>query len=436
MSVLDQVRAVASSTEPHDRITWGSQISIGLDRLKYGLHVEWSSERILDILGAAKRDAQEKRQVVVVDLGGNRDHTYNVHATGRSGGYAFRISKADLSIFFSVSKKFMDTPNVWVDIGSSSCWSPGYTVVMDHVKDLITLFGGKVCKNGVSEVHLCADFIGCEIAELGIQNFGQWITRATKLHAHHDRTKFSGISFDQAHGKLGISDSKYDEVGIAVENGISVGLGDIALRIYDKVLEMKRDQAKQSVFASVWGKEEYDNQPVTRVEFQLRRPVLRQLRVNTLEDLFKKSGGVWEYCTFNWSRFCSTVIDKKNRHHDRAKLHPWWLAVQDLVTQWEVYEPVVRKKLLPQKDKHHLMDMAGGCLMNLAAIYRLDPSTDLQYFQNRMISIMDSWMSRKASELNEKTGKSVLEEKAIQKWNEVWPYGLCEVHGHRQEDYL
>jgi hypothetical protein len=416
-------------SRPQDRITWGSQISIGLDRLKYGLHVEWDSERILDILGAAKQDAKEKRTVIPIDLGGDLDHTYNVHATGRSGGYAFRISKADISIFFSVRKKYMDTPNVWVDIGSSSCWSPGYEAVMHHIEDLIKLFGGKIRKNGVSEVHVCADFIGCEISHLGLHNFDQWITRATKLHAHHDRSKFSGISFDQDFGQLGISDSKYDEVGIAVENGISVGLGDIALRIYDKVLEMKRQHSKQSVFASVWGKDEYNEESVTRVEFQLRRPVLRQLRVNTLDDLFQKVGGIWEYCTSNWSRFCSQPVDKKNRHQDRAEIHPWWVQVQELAHEWDSYQSISRQKLLPQKDKKQLMDMAGGCLMNVAAIYRLKPD-DIDYFTNRMISLMDTWLRTNKEDINEKTGKSVLEEKINKKWNEVWPFGLQEVHGY------
>ena len=199
---------------------------------------------------------------------------------------------------------------------------------MDHIKDLIELFGGKIRKTGVTEVHLCADFIGCEISDLGIHNFTQWITRATKFHAHYESSKFTGVSLDQSFGQLGISDSKFDEVGIIVENGISVGLGDIALRIYDKVLEMKRQPSKQSIFSSVWGQDEYNGQAVTRVEFQLRRPVLRQLKVNTLEDLFQKAGGIWEYCTQSWSRFCTDPVDKKNRHHDRAETHPFWLQGQ------------------------------------------------------------------------------------------------------------
>jgi hypothetical protein len=424
-------RQEAGFSGPQDRITWGCTVSIGFDRLKYGLHVEWSSERLLDILGEAKRDAQDKRTVIPINLNVGEDHVYNVHATGRRGGYAFRISKADISIFFSVRKKYMDTPNIWVDIGSSACWSPGYKTVMKRIEDLIQLFGGKIRKTGVSEVHLCSDFIGCEISNLGIQNFSQWITRATKFHTHYDCSKFSGVSLDQSHGKLGISNSKFDEVGIVVENGISVGLGDIALRIYDKVLEMKRQPAKQCVFASVWGKDEYNDQPVTRVEFQIRRPVLRQLKVNSLEDLLKKVGGIWEYCTTSWARFCENPVDKKNRHHDRSETHTFWKEVQELVPKWEGYQHVKRQKLLPQKDKIQLMDMAGGCLINVAAIYRLEPD-DIPYFTNRMISLMDTWLREKSSEINEKTGKSVLEEKITEKFNEVWPFGLCEVHGYPQ----
>lgn len=55
----------------------------------------------------------------------------------------------------------------------------------------------------------------------------------------------------------------------------SIGKGDIMMRIYDKILELRHSASKQATFADSWGVEKYDEQPVARVEFQLRREILK-----------------------------------------------------------------------------------------------------------------------------------------------------------------
>ena len=368
--------AVHELTESHDGITWGVQLAIGLDRLKYGLHVQFpKDQKFFDELGEAKRYAQDAHSSVTFTLEGFEKDAFTMHTTGRSGGFTFHISRADVHIFVSVRKNWMETPNIWVDIGSVSCWNPGYKDTVAMVEELVEQYGGKIHKNGVSESHLCVDCIGLELSKLGILDPELWITRANKFHSFYDRRKFTGISMNQSEGRLGISDDEQiDTVGSLRESGLSVGEGDISLRVYNKVLELQKDGAKQSVFASVWGKEKYDNEPVTRVEFQLRRPVLRQLKVNTLEELFESLGGIWAYCVENWALFCTVPPDRENRHQDRAVIHPWWIIMQSI--DWSTYHPVARKRILPQKDKYQLADQMVGCALNLAAIDRCPLDVD------------------------------------------------------------
>ncbi|MDR2548739.1 MAG: hypothetical protein LBD10_00805 [Desulfobulbus sp.] len=417
--------AIILSSFPQDRLTRGVQISTGLDRLKFGFYVEFQNEILFDLLGQAKARAQETRQVVPIQLGPEFDQYYNCHATGKNGGYAFHISRADVNVFISTRKDYMDTPNVWVDIGSVSCWAPGYNTVVAQIGNLIRMHGGTIHKNSVSEVHLCADSIGQDIRELGLERYDHWITRANKFFSYYDhsRQKFSGITWNQSEGDLG-NLSAY--TGVVTETGISVGQGDIMLRVYDKVLEIEKNDAKQSLFASVWHRDDLEGVQVTRTEFQLRKTVLKQFRIKTLQDLYEKLSALWTYCVTDWARLCTEPFDRSNRHQDRAKIHPWWQRLQEL--QWIGDESASRRKCMPTKNKRQLEDMLVGVALNLAAIHGYTGNSHDRisiWCQEAIASALDT----KAKKIDKDTGKSELQARMEQKVNEVWPYGFGEVHG-------
>lgn len=415
-----------SASLPQDRLTRGVQISIGFDRLKFGLYVEFENESLFDRLGEAKAKSQEIRQPFPIQLGPDFDQYYNCHGSGKSGGYNFHLSRADVDVFISTRKDFMDTPNVWVDIGSISCWVPGYNTVINQVCKLIHLFKGKVHKNSVSEVHLCADSIGQDIRDLGLERYNHWITRANKFFSYYDHSQqtFSGITWAQSEGDLGDLSSY---VGKVTETGVSIGQGDIMLRVYDKVLEIEKNEAKKSLFGSIWSRlDDQEEVQVTRTEFQLRKTVLKQFRIKTLQDLHKKLNALWQYCVTDWARLCSEPFDRENRHQDRAKIHPWWQQLQAL--SWSGLDTADRRKCLPTKNKKQLEDMLAGVALNLAAIhgYTGDDHARISIWcQEAIASALDT----KAQKLNQKTGKSELQLNMERKVNEVWPYGFGEVHG-------
>ena len=47
-----------------------------------------------------------------------------------------------------------------MEIGSLSCWSPGFYEILKRVKTFLSLHGGEVAKEIVSEVHLAAAWMG------------------------------------------------------------------------------------------------------------------------------------------------------------------------------------------------------------------------------------------------------------------------------------
>ena len=412
MGSLDRAAAFFGrgfSSFPQSGITWGSKVATGFDRLKVGFYIIWESHLFLTSLQDAKQAAKEANDEVPVSFSEHGDMVFNMHAAGRKGGYGFHLSRADVHLFFS-TRKDIKTPNLWVDIGSESCWSPGYKQVIAEIKKLVESQGGNIFKNTVSEVHLCADWVGLDIEELPIDKFNFWVTRANHFNAYQCHQGLLGVTLNQDQGELP-----------GDLTGVEFGRGDIMLRIYDKTAELKHSPAKQGVFASVWGNANYDDEKVTRVEYQLRRPVLAQMKVNSLTDLEEKKNSVWRYCTEEWTSLRCKDIDRENRHQDRAPIHPWWLEV----TQVDIGltgEPVTREYPRACKDVSTLMDLVGGCLLSVGTILDRkahDLEGVIEYGQMLVASKLRQMWDNK-----DKNGRREFEVKMSKRWSEIWPMGF------------
>lgn len=412
MGSLDQSAAFSGdgfSVLAQGGITWGSKLSSGFDRLKVGFYINWESPLFLTVLQDAKLAAKEANDLVPVSFSENGDMVFNCHATGRKGGFGFHLSRADVDLFFS-TRKDIKTPNLWVDIGSESCWSPGYRHVIAEIKALVESQGGNIFKNTVSEVHLCADWIGLDIEELPIDKYDFWVTRANKFNAYACHQGLLGVTLDQDQGDLPGEQM----------TGIKFGKGDIMLRIYDKTAELKRCPSKQGVFASVWSNANYDDEKVTRVEYQLRRPVLAQMQVHSLTDLEEKKNSIWRYCTEDWTSLRCQEVDREHRHQDRAPIHPWWQEVRRVnIDLW--CEPVKREYPRACKDISMLMDLVGGCMLSVGTILDRkfhDVDGVIAYSQTLIASKL-----RQMWENKDKHGRREFELKMEKRWSEIWPMG-------------
>jgi len=80
--------------------------------------------------------------------------------------------------------------------------------------------------NKFSKFTCQPDFLNTDISSLGIEDEDQWVSRVHKFNNHKDRKMLSGIT---------------------------LGKGDIMLKIYEKALELERSKNKQEVFAYLWG---------------------------------------------------------------------------------------------------------------------------------------------------------------------------------------
>lgn len=325
-----------SSREAQARITCASTVATCLDTLKVSFWVDWLDSPLLDELEAAKQAAQATEfDSQPITLSG---YTFNCSRAGTKL-FKYRLVRGDVKLLFSPRKPDASAPNTRLEIGSMSCWSPGYQLTYDEFIKFVELLGGVFKKERVSEAHLCADFIGVAINEIPVQHEGHWITLAHNFNTWSNRRKFSSMSW---------------------------GGGDLKLRIYDKALELQNHGNKKELFVDVWGLKALDGHPVTRVEYQIRRPIFKSFlpKIDTFDDLKKSLKGLWAYCTHDWTRLADSIVDR-NHHQSRAKNDLWWQQVQSV--EWPGDRFVERKKEYARKDFDRICMVLAGTGMSAAA---------------------------------------------------------------------
>lgn len=114
---------------------------------------------------------------------------------------------------------------------------------------------------------------------------------------------------------------------------------DLMARLYDKRQELKNcgpSDEKVSIENALWARGGYAGGEVWRLEFQVKRPVLEQVKfrdergrtrhgINTLDDLWPNLDAIWAYASRAWLRL--TDPDSATRR-ERARLDERWLTYQ------------------------------------------------------------------------------------------------------------
>jgi len=108
---------------------------------------------------------------------------------------------------------------------------------------------------------------------------------------------------------------------------LSFGKGDVRLRIYDKIAEIIEKSGKVWFF-ELWGVQ----QDVWRIEWQVRKALLRRFGIRTFEDLFSCQGDLLRYLATEHDTLRTPTGDS---NRSRWPLHPLWL---DLVEQIKSFQ--------------------------------------------------------------------------------------------------
>jgi len=185
---------------------------------------------------------------MVVRLGNSE---FLLQGYGTSSGYPFVISNED----FKIEMGEFNWPNFFVTFRSEALWRDSASILNEKFLKWVGSVGYKLNGNErVSRVDFCFDYY------LPVVDFDQdsFVSRSTK-------------------------DSQYRENGQV--QTFSFGRGDLVLRVYNKVAEIKQKSGK-SWFYLLWEKDH----DVWRIEWQVRKGVLRQFEIVTFKDLENTKG--------------------------------------------------------------------------------------------------------------------------------------------------
>ena len=101
---------------------------------------------------------------------------------------------------------------------------------------------------------------------------------------------------------------------------------------------------------------------IIRVEFQLRREAIKQMRLDTFDDFLENIENVWAYCTKKWLKF----QDNPGVHHTQRSTLKWWKVVQNGFNGVQEPNPVVRSRAF-RTDMRQLACQALGQMTSLQA---------------------------------------------------------------------
>ncbi|MGL1931384.1 MAG: hypothetical protein OCC45_06440 [Desulfotalea sp.] len=287
--------------------------SIEFDTLLLNLSIDSSKSKLFKKLKELKAVMQETEltmeQNLVLKSGATR---FNLQRTGVRS-YPYVLKSGDLILFLSERDHDSAIVPARVQIGSVSCQN-GVDESYNIIKGFLRHQGINIKQDQVSRVDLCADMFGWSLTDRKERIFDEdyFVCKARSSALYRENRKITGVQ---------------------------VGSGILVLRIYDKLIELSKpkNEPKLDFFTKKWG---CLPSACTRVEFQIRRNVLKEiLTTGTFKDLQNNTNKIWSYLTKIWFRHTEKPVDRKNRNQDKGKMSNFWQAVQKVIKKTD---PVAR----------------------------------------------------------------------------------------------
>jgi len=311
----------------------------GIDTLEFGLEIYDYKESMKDYLERFKELKEQGQETCIKQEIMLHGINFTVEKSG-APFYAYRLTCNDFFLYF-MEKTMDNNCPIKVKFLASYLWSYGYKVSYTKFIEWFCKFDLEVLYSKVSRVDICAD---TDEAEFVISDIKGLTTKAKVKELHYvDDIYYSGKVF----------------------TGFTIGRGNPLLcRIYNKTMEIKK--SGKVWFYELWKSKGWDGQkPVWRVEFQMRRELLKEFGINSVEDIFFKEEQAWVYLTWEWL----TIRSCSGENVSRWKVKRKWKIVQNAVSNKDV-SPLVREKV-KEGNIYRLMDQAAGLYTTIGALGNL-----------------------------------------------------------------
>jgi hypothetical protein len=291
-------KSMAESVTRHTLISSIDKIELltcGVDSLDVGFYVLWG-----DNWGELRKEFDERKSCAKgtegcrIDIAGVRPHIF--YAGGKAPNYRYHVRFPEYHCFISITQSASRSPNIYVSFTSEAIhWEYSEVELIERVTQDIESLGGTVINHKISRCDLYADFRipgGLSLDFLNSSRVGK---------AQHTSHFMKGDSLETFY--------------------VGEKSSPLELRIYNKSVEIKKKGTEER-WMLVWFTDNVED--VWRIEFQIRRQVLKQYGINTIDDLRNQKADMWKYASGEW--FSLRYRDDENQ--TRCRVHEFWEKVQ------------------------------------------------------------------------------------------------------------
>jgi hypothetical protein len=150
------------------------------------------------------------------------------------------------------------------------------------------------------------------------------------------------IDFDEdSFVSLSTKDAQHRQDGLV--QTFTLGRSDVVLRVYDKVAEVSQQSDKRWLY-KLWGR---DNE-VWRIEWQVRKDVLRRFGIRTVDGLHERYGDVLRYLV---TEHDSLRLKTSDTNRSRWPLHPLWDDLRSQIANLDCLGVYREERLRPPCDE-------------------------------------------------------------------------------------
>ena len=286
-------------------------------------------------LSAQKEDMRQgkRREAVALKLGSEE---FLLQPYGTGSGYPFVIQNRDFSIQFGE----FNTPSFYVTFRSEGLWQHGALALHQRFMTWADGLGLRAFKpESLSRVDFTFDYW------LPVLDFDEdsFLTLAQKDNQYRKDRRIQTFQ---------------------------LGVGELLLRMYNKVDEIEEKSAK-TWFYELWGIKEN----VWRIEWQTRKTLLKRFSIRTFDDLLTGQGDVLRYLA---QEHTTLRIQAEDSNRSRWLLHPLWLDLQQQIAKLEyqgVYREVDQGAILNERLMRITISLYGY-LKRIAAVHGLQHGED------------------------------------------------------------
>lgn len=301
----------------------------GIDTLQCAYFLEPVRETAIDwqFLAELKESLRQAKgkNPAAVELAGTG---FLLHPYGTSSGYPFVLENEQ----FKIECGEFNKPNFYVTFRSQALWRESAWLLHERFLSWARSAGFTPYRpEALSRVDYCFDY------HLPVVDFSgdDFVSRSTKDSQYREAKKVQTFSF---------------------------GKGDIVLRVYDKIAEIQQ-QSQKVWFYLMWKRDK----DVWRIEWQVRKAILRQHDINTLEDLRDQQGDLLRYLSEDHD---TLRVPTNDSNSSRWPLHPLWQDLQAQIANLNnlgVHRVVGRPAALEERMERITISVLGY-LKNVAAI--------------------------------------------------------------------